>query len=44
MCVCVQGFNQEELEAELPQSQAPGQKGLENDSDSDDDMDRGGKE
>ncbi|XP_043086380.1 LOW QUALITY PROTEIN: protein IWS1 homolog [Puntigrus tetrazona] len=38
------GFNQEELEAERPQTQAPGQKGLENDSDSDDDVDRGGKD
>ncbi|XP_050985931.1 protein IWS1 homolog isoform X1 [Labeo rohita] len=38
------GFNQEELEAERPQSQALGQKGLENDSDSDDDVDRGGKD
>ncbi|XP_052432516.1 protein IWS1 homolog isoform X2 [Carassius gibelio] len=38
------GFNQEELEAERPQSQAPGHKGLENDSDSDEDVDRGGKD
>lgn len=38
------GFNQEELEAERPQSQAPGQQGLDNDSDSDDDVDRGGKD
>ncbi|XP_016346708.1 protein IWS1 homolog [Sinocyclocheilus anshuiensis] len=36
------GFNQEELEAERPQ--APGHKGLENDSDSDEDVDRGGKD
>uniref|UniRef100_A0A672JXC6 Interacts with SUPT6H, CTD assembly factor 1 n=1 Tax=Sinocyclocheilus grahami TaxID=75366 RepID=A0A672JXC6_SINGR len=38
------GFNQEELEAERPQSQAPGHTGLENDSDSDEDVDRGGKD
>uniref|UniRef100_A0A673KM62 Protein IWS1 homolog n=1 Tax=Sinocyclocheilus rhinocerous TaxID=307959 RepID=A0A673KM62_9TELE len=38
------GFNQEELEAERPQSQALGHKGLENDSDSDEDVDRGGKD
>ncbi|KAF4104481.1 protein IWS1 homolog isoform X1 [Onychostoma macrolepis] len=37
------GFNQEELEAERPQSQAQGQQGLD-DSDSDDDVDRGGKD
>lgn len=41
-CVSVQGFNQEELEG--PQSQASGQKGMDNDSDSDDDVDRSGKE
>ncbi|KAK2881702.1 hypothetical protein Q8A67_018970 [Cirrhinus molitorella] len=38
------GFNQEELEAERPQVHALGQQGLENDSDSDDDVDRGGKD
>ncbi|XP_052472560.1 protein IWS1 homolog isoform X1 [Carassius gibelio] len=38
------GFNQEELEAERPQTQAPGPKGAEIDSDSDDDVDRGGKD
>ncbi|KAL1260308.1 hypothetical protein QQF64_008135 [Cirrhinus molitorella] len=39
-----EGFNQEELEAERPQVHALGQQGLENDSDSDDDVDRGGKD
>ncbi|XP_073688819.1 protein IWS1 homolog [Garra rufa] len=38
------GFNQEELEAERPQAHTLGQKGLENESDSDDDVDRGGKD
>lgn len=38
------GFNQEELEAERPQTQAPGHKRLEDDSDSDEDVDRGGKD
>ncbi|XP_016363618.1 protein IWS1 homolog [Sinocyclocheilus anshuiensis] len=38
------GFNQEELEAERPQTQASGLKGAEIDSDSDDDVDRGGKD
>lgn len=43
MCVCVQGFNQEELEGEKQQSQAAGQKRAMDDSDSDDDVERGGK-
>ncbi|XP_051966682.1 protein IWS1 homolog isoform X1 [Xyrauchen texanus] len=39
------GFNQEELEGEQHQSQAAGNKGAENDSDSDDDVvDRGGND
>ncbi|KTF72813.1 hypothetical protein cypCar_00049823, partial [Cyprinus carpio] len=38
------GFNQEELEAERPQTQASGLKGAEIDSDSDDDVDRGEKD
>ncbi|XP_048017075.1 protein IWS1 homolog isoform X3 [Megalobrama amblycephala] len=37
------GFNQEELEGERPQSHASGQKGMD-DSDSDDDVDRSGKD
>ncbi|XP_016089124.1 protein IWS1 homolog isoform X2 [Sinocyclocheilus grahami] len=38
------GFNQEELEAERPQTPASGLKGAEIDSDSDDDVDRGGND
>ncbi|KAK9961715.1 hypothetical protein ABG768_007117 [Culter alburnus] len=37
------GFNQEELEGERPQSHVSGQKGMD-DSDSDDDVDRSGKD
>ncbi|KAF7692880.1 protein IWS1 homolog [Silurus meridionalis] len=38
------GFNQEELEGEKQQSQAAGQKASVDDSDSDDDVERGGKD
>lgn len=38
------GFNQEELEAERPQTQVSGQRKADDDSDSDDGIDRGGKD
>ena len=39
-----QGFNQEDLEGEKNKAQASAKKAVEDDSDSDDGVDRGGKE
>ena len=44
VCLCEQGFNQEELEGDKQQAKAGGHKEAADDSDSDDDVDRGGKE